>query len=80
MAQGYIWGVGGMIGALCSSALAGFGLAIYSGVVGFITGVIAQAPSYWRYFTYRVVEFAYGCHWTWWGGYPYFYHSSTWGW
>lgn len=80
MAQGYIWGVGGVIVALCSWALAGFGLAICLGAVGFITGVIAQAASYWRYFTYRVVEFAYGWHWTRWGGYPYFYHSSTWGW
>lgn len=80
MMQGYIWGAAGVIGGLCSWALAGLGMVICLGVVGFITGVLSQAASGWHYFSYRIVVFAYGWHWTWWGGYPYFRHAYTWSW
>jgi len=80
MMQGYIWGAAGVIGGLCSWALAGLGAVICLGVTGFITGVLSQAASNWFQYRYREVVFAYGWHWTWYGGYPYFYHSASWTW
>jgi hypothetical protein len=77
IAQGYIWGVGGYVGWLCTLVLGGILAGICALVVGFIIGSIAQAASGCRYFQYRIVTFAYGWHWTWWGGYPYFYHAWT---
>ncbi|MCZ4102237.1 RHS repeat-associated core domain-containing protein [Streptomyces sp. H39-C1] len=80
MMQGYLWGAAGFIGGLCSWALAGIGAAICMGVVGVIVGVLSQAASGLGGYRYRQVAFAYGWHFKWWGGYPYFYHSATWTW
>jgi hypothetical protein len=69
--------IAGLCGAAAVSVVGWIFTAVCWGAIGFITGVISQAASGWRYFSYRIISFTYGINWSWWIPHPYIHWAGT---
>jgi RHS repeat-associated protein len=75
--QGAIWGVGGLVGWLCTVVTGGWVAPLCITAATWITGMIGYAASDWWRFHYMTMQFSYGVHWWWWIPYPYIDHDWT---